>query len=351
MDIQVLIAVAAFPDLEGRTTIWPLTDCGGFSGVQLWRLTTPRGEFLLRCWPSEQTEGERLRWVHAAIHFAATHGFPRLADPLPTHQGDTLLWLGQRFWEAAPWLAGEADFRQSPRLNKLRAAAVALAEFHVAIAGFEPDTAKQPMPGIRERNVRIRQWIDGRLDQLQLAVEQAVRTASEEDELPQLARQILASAPAVMQVILDSLTSAMTCRQTLQPCLRDIWYQHVLFQGDEVTGLIDYGALRRDSIATDIARLIGSLAGDETIGWQAGLDAYQTVRRLSPMERGLVAAYDLSSILLAPLNWLDWLYLEQRSFRDPVAVLERLRELSVRLRRLHERLDERLDFPHYDQTT
>lgn len=352
MDIQALIAVAAFPELEGRTTIWPLTECGGFSGARLWRVTTPRGEFLLRCWPEEQTAMEQLRWIHAAIHFAATHGFSRLADPLPTNQGDTLLWLGNRFWEAAPWLDGEADFRRAPGLDKIRAAATALAEFHIAIAGFEPDTANQPMPGIRERNVRIRQWRDGRLDQLRAAIDAAHRhQSSEPDELLELAGRILASVPAVLNIVLDSLTSAMTLRLPLQPCLRDIWHEHVLFQGEEVTGLIDYGALRRDSIATDIARLIGSLAGDENVGWQVGLDAYHAVRPIIPMERALVAAYDQSSTLLSPLNWLDWLFLEQRTFRDMNAVRERLRELATRLRRFHERLDQRFDFPRQEQAT
>lgn len=45
----------------------------------------------------------------------------------------------------------------------------------------------------------------------------------------------------------------------LQPCIRDIWHDHVLFDGDRVTGLIDFGAMQIDTPATDIARLVGSL--------------------------------------------------------------------------------------------
>jgi Ser/Thr protein kinase RdoA (MazF antagonist) len=45
----------------------------------------------------------------------------------------------------------------------------------------------------------------------------------------------------------------------LQPALRDILDEHVLFVGDQVTGIIDFGAMRIESVAGDIARLLGSL--------------------------------------------------------------------------------------------
>jgi homoserine kinase type II len=117
----------------------------------------------------------------------------------------------------------------------------------------------------------------------------------------------------------------------LQPCIRDIWHDHVLFRGSEVTGLIDFGSLRVESVAADVARLMGSLVGDDVRRWQLGLEAYAAVRRMSDDELQLMKAFDLSTVLMAGLNWLDWIYRQRRQFSDRQAVLGRVDEILHRV--------------------
>ena len=92
--------------------------------------------------------------------------------------------------------------------------------------------------------------------------------------------------------------------------VRDIHAEHVLFEGDNVSGIIDFGALRIDSVATDVARLLGSMVGDDEAGWQVGLAAYMSVRPLSDDERRLIKVFDESTVLMAGTNWLEWIYLD-----------------------------------------
>ena len=115
-----------------------------------------------------------------------------------------------------------------------------------------------------------------------------------------------------------------------------MWHDHILFQADEVTGVIDFGAMRVDSIATDIARLMGSLVGDDADAWQAGLEAYESVRPLSGEERSLLATLDWANLILAAANWIRWLCLEGRRFEDEKAVQQRIEAI---LRRLQTRRD------------
>ena len=64
-----------------------------------------------------------------------------------------------------------------------------------------------------------------------------------------------------------------------------------------MSGLIDFGGMRADTVAGDIARLLGSLVADDADGWQTGLAAYDRRRPLSPDERRLVTAFDHSGVL------------------------------------------------------
>ena len=120
-------------------------------------------------------------------------------------------------------------------------------------------------------------------------------------------------------------------RAPRQPCIRDIWHDHVLFQGDEVSGIVDFGALQSDHVACDISRLLGSLVGGDREDWTRGLAAYQVLRPLTADELMLVDAYDQSTVLLSGMNWIQWLAIEGRVFEDEERVQNRLDQIILRL--------------------
>jgi homoserine kinase type II len=119
----------------------------------------------------------------------------------------------------------------------------------------------------------------------------------------------------------------------LQPCLCDIWHDHLLYQGDELTGLVDYGAVKIDHVAVDLARLLGSLVTDDREGWSAGLWAYRERGALSAEEETLAETLDWSGTVLGAANWLRWVYHNERSFEDLELVARRLDVLVQRLER------------------
>jgi homoserine kinase type II len=127
------------------------------------------------------------------------------------------------------------------------------------------------------------------------------------------------------------LALAARWRVALQPCIRDIWHDHVLFEGDAVSGIIDLGAMRFETVAGDVARLLGSLALDDAVAWECGIEAYKSLRPLSDIERQLIGIFDRSGTLLSGMNWLRWIYLEQRQFGNLPAIASRLNELCQRL--------------------
>lgn len=181
-------------------------------------------------------------------------------------------------------------------------------------------------PGLTERAQEIVRRSDSGCDNLRRSLAALAWT-----EFADLANGIIDYFVRLKPHIARQLKASLDAVVPLQPCLRDIWHDHVLFTGDEVTGLIDPHAARSENVATDLARLLGSLVGDDRAGWDAGLAAYHTIRPLTLAELALVELFDQSAVLLGGMTWLDWVCLEGRKFEDHAKVLARLQTILGRL--------------------
>jgi homoserine kinase type II len=117
----------------------------------------------------------------------------------------------------------------------------------------------------------------------------------------------------------------------VQPCLRDLWHDHLLFEGDRLTGLVDYGAVKADHVAADLARMLGSLVGNDPEGWECGLRSYRRVRELNDNEERLAHALDRTGAILSLVNWLRWLYHEGRPYENLPAIARRMENLLNRI--------------------
>lgn len=327
--------LACFAPLTLGATAEFLGQAGGLSGALFWRVGSPLGMLCLRRWPGEHPDRERLQFIHAVLSFAARNGVGFLPVPLASAIGETIVEHADFLWELAPWLPGSSDYETRPTKGRLEAAMVALARLHVAVSAFPLRGATRGVaPGIADRIEQMRAMADPLGSEL--------TRAAATDEWPELAdrvRRVLVTSPACLPRVWRQLQEAAGLEVSLAPCLRDIWHENVLFTGQRVTGLVDFGAMRVDNVSTDVARLLGSMAADDLERWRAGLAAYAAVRPLSADEATLVAAYDVSSVLLGCRNWVRWLCIERRTFDDRAHVLRRLDHLIGRLDRLAQ-LDE-----------
>jgi homoserine kinase type II len=312
------------------THIEPLANAGGMSGAKFWRITAPRGTLILRRWPPEHPTPDRLPFIHAVIDHAA-RSLAFLPVPINTRDGQSFTCATGHLWELAPWMPGAADYEFAPSDEKLRAAMSALAQFHNSVADFQPSaeiaaTLRVAGPSaIPRRLIRLHD-LKTKFHELANAIDDTTWP-----ELAARARQFLAALPNAIPRAIAQLEPLANVALPLQPCLRDIWHDHVLFTGNQVTGLIDFGAVDIDTPATDIARLLGSLARNDRTAWQTGLGAYDATRPLSPNESLAVVAIDAANPILAGCNWINWIYVERRGFETPRQVIERFRAIVNRL--------------------
>lgn len=298
----------------------PLGNHGGFSGAQLWRIDTAVGALCLKAWPAGGRAREDLRWIHRLLTKA--NGFAWIPRVLETIDGETLVVSQKRIWELTTWMPGQADFASSPSTARVESACLALAQLHVQWA--EAESGVGPCPAVLRRWQSWRNWTD--LGQSGWHPRWPALDAYAEVAEP-LFRAVQCHLDEVPRLLTPWLSAAMP----LQPCVCDPWHDHVLFTGDAVTGLIDFGSVKMDHVAVDLARLLGSLIGGDGAGWRIGMSAYRSIRPLSERERRLTNDLDRTGTIVAATHWLRWLYHEVRRYDQPDAVTKRLQHLLDRI--------------------
>lgn len=336
---ELLLHIARqFVPLAPDATVVPVT--GGFSGAGIWRIQDHFSLYALRRWPSVAPEPVRLRGLHRLLRHIWNQGLNEVAVPLSSVLKGSLISERGRWWQIEPWMPGVANFNADPHPERLKHAMHRLAHWHAAARTFVPTTDEQEWFDVRtaapvglcERVLKLRSWNTFSRQTISRSLPQPEGHCL----LPSLLSEIFGSAQRLVQPIINLLEPLSVQQVPLQPCLRDIWHDHLLFCENRLTGLIDPGACRTDHFAADLSRLLGSLFGDDRDAWKVALEHYQALQPLRLLDWSLLRAYNQSQVLLSGITWLEWLVLERRTFPDASIVEQRLQVLLRRLSRLEQ---------------
>jgi len=337
----VLSFYSLSPPLVRR--IESLGNAGGWSGSQIWKIelassavgnalrgvpgTADSPQFLcLRRHPESWKVPDRLRFVHNLLARVHAGGLSVVPVPLRTSSGETVLEHTGFLWELTPWMPGGADFHARPTRARLRCALQTLARFHLlAVTEGVPRVSFNLAPAVFVRQGTLR-----RIGEHAARIEAHLRPELG-DELDARATRLLRPMRDVGVRLAPQLAPFAEQHWYQQPVIRDIWHDHVLFTGDEVTGIVDFGAMNVDTPLTDVARLVGSLVGDDSNARRFALDAYAESRPLTEEDLHLVELLDASGQVVAAVNWLTWLYVDRRDMGPPEPIIHRLDEIVRRL--------------------
>jgi homoserine kinase type II len=325
LDAAARDVLRRYPSALQPTALIALGNHGGFSGARLWRVESAAGSLCLRAWPPGDPTPRRLDFLHRFMTSARTAGLAFVPTVFLTT--DRSSWVDQvgRLWELTQWLPGQADFHDCPTTTRLEASCTGLARLHVCWQRLGPPPTDD-CPAIARRLERAFQTCE------------LIRSGWRPTYLPgdpvrPHAERVWPMLRPRLDALIPRLEQWSARRWPLQPCLCDVWHNHVLFEGDRLTGLIDYGSAKVDHVAVDLARLLGSLVGDDGNNWAIALRAYRTVRPLAAQEEDLAHFLDETGTVLGVANWLRWLCHGERQIEDRSAAAERLRVLVERMDR------------------
>lgn len=317
--------------IQPVSPIESLGSAGGQSGAAIWRYQAKIGLLTVRAWPLRGPTVAQVAGIHGWLAEAEGHGFLPIPVPIADLGGQTVQYQDGRCWEIAPWLPGTPHTKRVPDAAHVRAAFAVLARFHCQLARHgRPGRS----PGLCHRLRELRDLESRGFDRLQAAV-----ASCPVQDHEAAARQWLVLARSTVPLLLPALADATRLVVSLQPCLRDARPDHFLFEGDRVSGLVDFGAMGFETVASDLARLSGEwLAGDRSLRVTA-LAAYEQFRPLDPSEAALIGPFEDAADVLIAGHWLAWHFLEGRRFTDPGAVEQGVARGLDRLGRLVERLN------------
>jgi homoserine kinase type II len=313
----VAAVLSRYPSPLTHGPLHPLGNHGGFSGANLWRI----GDAVCLRASAPSADRSHLVAAHRLMLAAREDGLRFVPAVFAIRDGSTIVEHAGRVWELMEWMPGRASYQEAPSRLKLQSACTALGRLHRCWQRFA-ETKPQLIPSVWRRlresaALPLNEIVTDPLDPAAAAVDRAKRA------LPRWLQQLPAK--------LLPFWSRSYAR--LQPCLCDVWHDNLLFEGDRLTGLVDYAAVKSDHVAVDLARMLGSLVEDDEDGWREGLVAYSRQRPLSEQDEALARVLDVTGTIVGAANWVRWLSDPRRAFEDREAAARRLEKLLARIER------------------
>ena len=306
----------------------PLGNAGGFSGASLWRVSALQRQFCLRRWPSSG-HSPNYSWLHEVLRLSLDAGVP-VASPIVSRSGQTLLNLRGRCFELSPWMPGVADFNNAPNENRIRSLMGCIAKFHQT---FHDSFRYASSPAVAARCAQLRD-----APNVIANLNKGNRAPAPTPAIGHLSQRLLPILTERVTRLEPQLVEFLSVEFQLGPVIRDLHHDHVLFTGDRLTGIVDFGSMSIDSRCLDLARLIGSLEMKNVPPWKLALASYSESvvengrsNVLSATEVAMIEALHQCNLALGALNWLDWILLQRRQFEDWSAIEKRLRFFAKNL--------------------
>ncbi len=294
---------------------------GGLSGASVFRCQGDDGQmFALRAWPSG-TKLDRIREVHRVVVAAAT-SCRALAPPLLWSSDDrSIQSFDGQYWEVARWHVGECLAVDAGRESILRGVD-AIRQVHEATSIL--GTKTQVAPAVIARWERI-QLLSKRLPEVLARPTSTPCDPCLNESLVRLRTRLAESWTVASEWIVNQLAPFRSRPVETRYVLRDVHRKHVLFNEGNVSGVIDYDAIRIDTPLTDLARWIGSFeqGGDPEIWWAAlaenDADSPSSKQGENPLERTqncpknheetirLAIALSTATRWISLANWAVWI--------------------------------------------
>jgi Ser/Thr protein kinase RdoA (MazF antagonist) len=292
-EISVLFGPAA------RVT---LVEDRGLSTAIVYRVETLSNWYALKRWPILM-DRDRLNAIHRFQQYLSDGDKACTPRLLKWCHGETLLEAEGVYWEIAEWKSGHPVERlgQSSQTQLLNCVE-AIARLHEQSRSYE--ALVQIAPGLKQRYEGLLHAIEP----IEHKRNKFLDSISSHDqyESTKTLKEIYLRAMRVIPQVIEPLHRLSETPTVCFWVLRDVWREHLLYRGDQVVGILDFGAARIDWPGLDLARSIGTLLLDSDPRWSIAHSAYLQRRPDCQITLPDLKNVHRASVALSALQWLDW---------------------------------------------
>jgi Ser/Thr protein kinase RdoA (MazF antagonist) len=298
--------------------------------------------YALKRWP-EGTAAARVDEVHDVLRRARKR-LSLVPELVPSLFGSTRLSWDSGHFELASWVPGVAvgddGEDRATIVDAVRRGAAAIGAFHEATRCW--GEVESLPPAVLRRL--------GRIAELQRRLPEALERGQSPTPMIAMAAEWLRRHGNVRLKEAAARLEPWAARMVpVQVVLRDIHPQHILFLEGVVSGIVDFDALGKDAIATDLARWVGGFLGDCGRGlvvlggdsepsedsqslWEAAVSGYSAVRSVPQSVVDLAVDIAEASWVILLANWVVWAHLGERDFSGLWPVVDRrVREIMLKM--------------------
>lgn len=299
---------------------------GGLSGASVWRISVAGlvkvETWALKCWP-EGSRVERVSEIHGVLKTARANRCPAIPEALElVNPPSSWMNAGGRIWESSKWSEGQpADLHQH-----LEQTVEELATWVARFASSVEVLGRSR--GVPKTIVDRRQRFEGLSRTLKSPI--AIGGLGQTNTYNEKQKHALCRAiqvldwtwPRAAPELGLALISWTQEKLDLQYVVRDVHFGNTLFLRGKLIAFVDFDAVRMDTPASDLSRLVGSVllerSGevDADAVWVVALAAYRRVRPLSLSEESLAKWLAEINPLINLANWVVWLAIEGRDFGE-----------------------------------
>ena len=254
----------------------------GLSDSVVYKVNSSDGVFALKSYNLSALSS--LQNAHALLDQTRKNKFVLFPLIIRNKENATVVYHDGFCWDLSSWIPGNIPdcsiFNLIQCINKL-------ARFHIAISSEQSGLGV--MPAMESREVEINSFSNS-------AINFSLIRFLPLFNLIELLKWIKQEVGILMVSPNPSVKT--------QYCWGDARRENILFKGSEISGFIDYCAMRKDVKEVDVSRMISSFAGDDCLMWTNALNAYSETSEINYL---VCRKLDILGTIVSLYRWLKWL--------------------------------------------
>ena len=253
----------------------------GLSDSVVYKVRSLDGDFALKSYSPSALSS--LQSTHALLDQTRKNNFVLFPLIFRNKENATVVYHDGFCWDLSSWIPGNIpDFSIFNLVQSVKK----LGQFHIAIGSEQSGVGV--MPAMERREVEINSFSISAINFSAIGFLPLFNLVELLKWIRQEVGSLIGSPAPIVKI---------------QYCWGDARRENILFNCSEISGFIDYCAMRKDCREVDVSRMVSSFSGDDYLMWTKALNAYSESSQINYL---VCRKLDILGTIVSLYRWLNW---------------------------------------------